>query len=262
MKEFALFGTDLASLTEQWFADQTAIVTGASRGLGLTIATVLQARGASVCLVDTDADGLANAAAGLEPARTVTAVADVRDAAQVAAAVTTATDAFGGVEILVNNAGVVGTNGPTWTLADDNWGLVLGVNLDGTFRCCRAVAPVMKEAGYGRIVNIASIAGKEGNPNAAHYSTSKAGVIGLTKSLGKELATDGVLVNAVAPAVIATPMLDDMSAEHVGYMKSKIPMGRFAETVEIAHLVAFLASPLMTFSTGSVFDTSGGRATY
>lgn len=258
-----MFNTGLDNLSEQWFEGQTAVVTGGSRGLGLAITSVLQARGASVCIIDNNAEALAEAAVVLDPQRTATAVADIRDGEQVETVLATAQQAFGtGIDILVNNAGVVGTNGLTWDLDDDNWGLVLGVNLDGTFRCCRAVAPIMKDNGYGRIVNIASIAGKEGNPNAAHYSTSKAGVIGLTKSLGKELATDGVLVNAVAPAVISTPMLDDMTTEHVAYMKSKIPMARFAETSEVAHLVAFLSSPLMTFSTGAVFDASGGRATY
>lgn len=257
-----MFNADLSQLTENWFEGQTAVVTGASRGLGLMITRVLQARGASVCLVDINADALSAVATTLPGDQTVTAVADVRNADDIDRAVGTATDTFGSLDILVNNAGVVGTNGPTWELDDDNWGLVLGVNLDGTFRFCRAAARTMREAGYGRIVNIASIAGKEGNPNAAHYSTSKAGVIGLTKSLGKELAGDGVLVNAVAPAVIQTDMLDDMTAEHVAYMKSKIPMGRFADPSEVAHLVAFLASPLMTFSTGATFDASGGRATY
>jgi 3-oxoacyl-[acyl-carrier protein] reductase len=169
---------------------------------------------------------------------------------------------FGKIDILVNNAGVTGGNAPLWELAPDVWRQVIDVNLIGPYLTCRAVAPHMIAAGYGRIVNIASIAGKEGNPNASHYSASKAGLIALTKSLAKELATKGVLVNCITPAAAKTEMFAQMTQQHIDYMLSKIPMNRFVAVDEIAAMVAWLASEECSFSTGAVFDISGGRAVY
>jgi 3-oxoacyl-[acyl-carrier protein] reductase len=168
----------------------------------------------------------------------------------------------GRIDILVNNAGITGGNAPTWQLDPAAWRQVVEVNLIAPFLTCRAVVPGMIERGWGRIVNIASVAGKEGNPNASHYSASKAGLIGLTKSLGKELAGKGVLVNAVAPAAARTAIFDQMAPEHIQFMLGKIPMGRFVDVGEVAAMVAWLASPECSFSTGAVFDISGGRATY
>jgi 3-oxoacyl-[acyl-carrier protein] reductase len=170
--------------------------------------------------------------------------------------------AFGKIDLLVNNAGIAGTNAKLWETTPEEWRRVVEINLNGPFLCCRAVVPQMLKNGYGRIVNIASIAGKEGNPNAAHYSASKAGVIGLTKSLGKELATSNILVNCITPAVIETDILKQLTQQHVDYMLSKIPMNRFGQKHEAAALVAWLCSEDCSFSTGSVFDLSGGRATY
>lgn len=170
--------------------------------------------------------------------------------------------AFGKIDLLVNNAGIAGTNAKLWETTPEEWRRVVEINLNGPFLCCRAVVPKMLKNGYGRIVNIASIAGKEGNPNAAHYSASKAGVIGLTKSLGKELATSNILVNCITPAVIETDILKQLTQQHVDYMLSKIPMNRFGQKHEAAALVAWLCSEDCSFSTGSVFDLSGGRATY
>jgi 3-oxoacyl-[acyl-carrier protein] reductase len=169
---------------------------------------------------------------------------------------------LGGIDILVNNAGITGGNKKVWEMDPAEWRRVLEVDLTSVFLCCRAVVPRMLHRGYGRIVNIASIAGKEGNPTASHYSTAKAGVIALTKSLGKELATSGVLVNCVAPAVIGTDILKQMTEQHIEYMLSRIPMGRFGKKEEAAALVAWLCSADCSFSTGAVFDLSGGRATY
>ncbi|HZD22829.1 MAG TPA: SDR family NAD(P)-dependent oxidoreductase, partial [Acidimicrobiia bacterium] len=171
-------------------------------------------------------------------------------------------DRFGSLDILVNSAGVAGRSAPIWDLSDDDWRAVIETNLSGTFFMMRAALPHMRRKGWGRIVNIASIAGKEGNPNASPYSASKAGVIGLTKSVAKEVSKDGILVNCVTPAVIATPMLDQVSREHLEYMVERIPMGRMGQTSEVAELITWLSSPLCSFSTGAVFDISGGRATY
>jgi 3-oxoacyl-[acyl-carrier protein] reductase len=207
--------------------------------------------------------GLAVAAAELAPLGPVNGDAvELTDEAAVSAAAQRALAAHGHVDILVNNAGITGGNAPTWELAPEVWRRVLEVNLVAPYLCCRALVPAMLAAGRGRIVNIASVAGKEGNPNASHYSASKAGLIALTKSLGKELATRGVLVNAVAPAAARTAIFEQMKPEHIEYMRAKIPMGRFVETGEIAALVAWLASQDCSFSTGAVFDISGGRATY
>src|SRR5262249_11634922 len=191
-----------------------------------------------------------------------TAAADVTSAEQVAAGVRSAVGRLGRVDVLVNNAGITGGNAKSWEVTPEEWRRGLEGDLTGGFLRCRAVVPLMLEGGYGRVVNIASIAGKEGNPNAAHYSAAKAGVIAFTKSLGKELATSGVLVNCVAPAVIETDILKQMTEQHVGYMLSRIPMGRFGKTEEAAALVAWLCSQECSFSTGAVFDLSGGRATY
>ena len=242
---------------------RNAIVTGGARGIGLAIARRLLASGASVSLWDVDASALAEAAEDLNAAGAVhTTAVDLTSLESVEAAAASTVEAFGKVDILVNNAGISGGNAKTWETDPAEWHRVLDINLNGPFHCCRAVIPHLLRNGYGRIVNIASIAGKEGNPNAAHYSASKAGVIALTKSLGKELATSNVMVNCVAPAVIATDILKQMSQTHIDYMLSKIPMGRFGKTEEAAALVAWLCSEDCSFSTGAVFDLSGGRATY
>lgn len=242
---------------------RAAIVTGGARGIGRAIAERLLASGAAVCLWDVDAAALETAKAELSTLGKVhTATVDVTSLESVEAAVASTFGAFGKIDILVNNAGIAGNNAKTWETTPEDWQRVIAINLNGPFYCCHAVVPVMLKNGYGRIVNIASIAGKEGNPNAAHYSASKAGVIALTKSLGKELATQGIIVNAVTPAVIETDILKQCSQQHVEYMLSKIPMGRFGQKEEAAALVAWLSSEDCSFTTGAVFDLSGGRATY
>jgi len=243
------------------FGGRIAIVTGGARGIGLAAATRLAAGGARVVIADIDgaeaeraADAIAGEVRGLS--------LDVTNPQQWQGLVEKVTAEWGGVSILVNNAGVAGQNATVWELSFEEWQRVIAIDLSGVFLGCKTVVPGMLEAGYGRIVNIASIAGKEGNPNAAPYSAAKAGVIGLTKSLAKEVATRGIIVNAVTPAVIATEILQQLTQEHIDYMTSRIPMGRVGQPEEVAELVAFLASDRVTFSTGAVFDISGGRATY
>jgi 3-oxoacyl-[acyl-carrier protein] reductase len=228
------------------FAGRTAIVTGGAQGIGAAIVERLRASGARVQIWDLDGSPKA----------------DVSDPASVDAAVRSALKELGKIDVLVNNAGIAGKNMPTVDYPVEEWERVLRINLTSQFLCCRAVAPHMVKARYGRIVNIASIAGKEGNPNAVAYSASKAGVISLTKSLGKELAQAGVLVNCVTPAAARTAIFDQMTEQHIQYMLSKIPMNRFVNVDEIASLVCWLASEDCSFSTGGVFDISGGRATY
>ncbi|MEJ0018665.1 MAG: SDR family NAD(P)-dependent oxidoreductase [Acetobacteraceae bacterium] len=238
------------------FADRVAIVTGGVSGIGAGIAARLAAEGARVSLWDHDAASLAGAVA---PHRVVV---DVTDATSVQLAADDAAGALGRIDILVACAGITGPNATVWDYPVADWDRVIDVNLNGVFYCNRAVVPHMLRTGYGRIVNIASIAGKEGNPNAAAYSASKAGVIGLTKSLGKELAKTGIRVNCVTPAAVRTPIFDQMTQEHIDFMLAKIPLGRFGGVDEIAALVCWLASEECSFSTGGVFDISGGRATY
>jgi 3-oxoacyl-[acyl-carrier protein] reductase len=237
---------------------KTAVVTGGTRGIGLAIVERMVRSGARVVVWDRERTkgGKAEAAGA-----TLVAV-DVSDADAVARALAETEKRVGPVDILVNSAAIGGVNTTVAQYPLDEWRAVIDVNLTGTFLTCRAVAPGMEKRGYGRIVNIASIAGKEGNPNACAYSASKAGVISLTKSLGKELATTGVRVNAIAPAVIETEMLEQSTKEHIAYMVSKIPMGRLGQVGEVAALVCWLASEECSFSTGAVFDISGGRATY
>jgi 3-oxoacyl-[acyl-carrier protein] reductase len=228
------------------FAGRTAIVTGGMQGIGAAIAKRLKDSGAKVALWDLDG----------------TPKVDVSDLSSIETALKKTLAELGKIDVLVNNAGIAGMNVPTVDYPVEEWERVLRVNLTSQFLCCRAVAPHMVKAGYGRIVNIASVAGKEGNPNAVAYSASKAGVISLTKSLGKELAQTGVLVNCVTPAAAKTAIFDQMTKQHINYMLSKIPMARFVEVDEIAALVCWLASADCSFSTGAVFDISGGRATY
>lgn len=245
---------------------RVAVITGGARGIGEAIARRMLASGAEVVLWDQDAERLAQTTEALQaahPARRVLGRAlDLSEATAVDAAAAEVVAVLGRLDILVNNAGITGGNGPTWELAPEVWRRVIEVNLIAPYLTCRAVVPRMLAGGWGRIVNIASIAGKEGNPNASHYSASKAGLIGLTKSLGKELAGKGVLVNAVTPAAARTEIFDQMKQEHIDYMLSKIPMGRFLQVDEAAAMVTWLSSDDCSFTTASVFDLSGGRATY
>jgi 3-oxoacyl-[acyl-carrier protein] reductase len=242
---------------------KTAVVTGAARGIGYAIVERLLDSGASCSLWDRDADALASALKALSgKGRVHTATVDVTQAESVQAAAQATVREFGRVDILVNNAGIAGASKPTWELMPAEWQQVLQIDLFGVYLCCHALVPGMRERGYGRIVNIASIAGKEGNPNASHYSAAKAGVMALTKSLGKELAKSGVIVNCITPAVIETDILKQITQQHIDYMRSKIPMDRFGRKEEAAALVAWLCSEECSFSTGAVFDLSGGRATY
>lgn len=240
-----------------------AIITGGARGIGFATAERMLASGAAVALWDVDSAALDSAINRLSGQGEVSAaVVELTDADSVAAGVTATLNRFSKIDVLVNNAGVTGGNAPTWDLPPDVWRRVIDVNLVGPYLTCRAVAPHMIARGYGRIVNVASIAGKEGNPTASHYSASKAGLIALTKSLGKELATKGVLVNCLTPAAAKTDIFAQMKPEHIEYMLSKIPMNRFVEVGEVAAMIGWLATEDCSFTTGGVFDISGGRAVY
>jgi 3-oxoacyl-[acyl-carrier protein] reductase len=243
--------------------ERVAVVTGAAKGIGYGIADRLLKLGATVVLWDIDLVTLQEASVELAKRGPVfQVVVDVSQSNSVDVGAKDTIAKVGDVDILVNNAGISGPNMPVWKYSVQDWRYVVDVNLMGTFHCCRSLVPGMLDKGKGRIVNIASIAGKEGNPNASAYSASKAGIIGLTKSLGKELAKSGVLVNCVTPAVVETELLDQMTPEHVQYMLSKIPMGRFGKLEEVAAMVTWLASDECSFTTGGVFDLSGGRATF
>ena len=240
-----------------------AVITGGAQGIGYATAERMLRSGASVALWDMDAPLLAKAKDALGAlGRVANVKVELTDEASVAGATAQTINEFGRIDILVNNAGITGGNATTWELAPDVWRRVIEVNLVAPYLVCRAVVPQMLKSGYGRIVNVASVAGKEGNPNASHYSASKAGLIALTKSLGKELATKGILVNAVAPAAANTAMFATMTQQHIDFMLGKIPMGRFIEVGEIAAGICWLASQDCSFTTGSVLDLSGGRATY
>ena len=240
---------------------QTAIVTGGATGIGEAIARRLAGAGAAIAVVDLDLESARQTAASLDHA-SFAIQADVSQASDVQKAVDAVLESTGRIDILVNNAGIAGTAAPIWEQTDEDWQRNIAINLTGVFNFCRAVVPHMRSRRYGRIVNIASIAGKEGNPRMVPYSATKAGVIGLTKSLGKELATDGICVNAVSPAVVQTRILDQLTAEQVAYMADKIPMRRTGQPSEIAAVVHFLASPDCSFVTAQCYDASGGRATY
>jgi 3-oxoacyl-[acyl-carrier protein] reductase len=238
-----------------------AVVTGAARGIGRAIARRLVDDGMTVIVADIDADAARQASDALgETAHPLHL--DVTSPESWAQGISTVVDQHGPVSVLVNCAGIAGRSAPSWELSPEEWNQVIAIDLSGVFFGCRAVLPGMIEAGYGRIVNIASIAGKEGNPNASPYSAAKSGVLGLTKSIAKEVATKGILVNAVTPAVIETELLQQITPQHVEYMVSRIPMGRVGQPEEVAALVSWLCSREVSFSTGAVFDISGGRATY
>lgn len=242
---------------------RNAVVTGGAQGIGRAIVERFLDSGAAVAIWDRDIELAKKTASELQQhGRVLPFAIDVTNYSNVERARDETVKALGRIDILVNNAGVAGPNVKTWDYPLDAWRSVLSVNLDGPFHCCRALAPVMIAQGYGRVVNIASIAGKEGNPNAPAYSASKAGLIALTKSLGKELASYDISVNCITPAAAKTAIFDQMTQEHIDFMLSKIPRGRFVTVDEIASLVAFCASSDCSFTTGAVFDISGGRATY
>jgi 3-oxoacyl-[acyl-carrier protein] reductase len=251
---------DGAGLYPGRFSGRTAIVTGGASGLGLLTAQRIQQEGGRVSIWDLTDAALENARKTLGEIHTVRV--DVGNHAEVAEAAKASRAALGRVDILVNCAGITGATVPVQDFPLESWLQVINVNLNGTFFCCRAVVPAMLEQGYGRIVNIASVAGKEGNPKASAYSASKAGVIGLTKSLGKELATSGILVNSITPATFESPILDQLPQSQIDYMRSRIPMGRLGHAEECAALVCWLASEECSFSTAATFDISGGRTTY
>jgi 3-oxoacyl-[acyl-carrier protein] reductase len=240
-----------------------AVITGGAQGIGRAVAERCLASGARVSLWDCNAELLASTARELGASKGVhTATVDVTNESEIAAAVRATVDALSGVDILVACAGIAGPNVKTWEYPLDDWRRVLDVDLTGVFLCCRAVVPLMIAQHYGRIVTISSVAGKEGNPNASAYSAAKAGVIALTKSLGKELATENIAANCITPAVTRTRMLAQVTQAHLDYMVSKIPRGRILEVEEVASLATWLVSEENSFSTGAVFDISGGRSTY
>jgi 2-dehydro-3-deoxy-L-rhamnonate dehydrogenase (NAD+) len=254
-------GTPMANRID--LAGKFAVVTGGAQGIGRAVAERFLQSGAGVAIWDRDR-ALAETTAGeLKGRGRIEACAvDVTNLEDVERAAERTTASLGHVDILVNNAGIAGPNLKTWEYTREAWAQVMAVNLDGPFHCCRALIPGMIARNYGRIVNIASIAGKEGNPNASAYSASKAGLIGLTKSLGKELATYDIAVNCITPAAARTAIFNQITQEHIDYMLAKIPRGRFVDVTEVAALVAFCASADCSFTTGAVFDISGGRATY
>ena len=240
---------------------QVAVVTGGAQGIGFAVARLLHASGAHVCLWDMDGALAATTAAGLGR-RAEAAGVDVTDAGAVQVLADAMVARHGAIQVLVNSAGIAGSNGPVKDYPVAEFHRIVAVNLHGTFHACRAVLPTMVAAGYGRIVNIASVAGKEGNPNAGAYSASKAGVIALTKSLGKEHATQDIAVNCVTPAAARTRIFDQMAQSQIDYMLSKIPRGRFLEVDEAAQMIAWMCTKANSFTTGATFDLSGGRATY
>lgn len=240
-------------MNDDRFSGRVALVTGAASGIGAAAATRLLAEGARVATLDLSGDG---------PAGTLALQGDVSRSADVDAAVARTESELGPIDVLVCCAGIGGASLRTQDVSDDEWKRVMAINADGVFWCNRAVVPGMEKRGYGRIVNVASIAGKEGNPMAAAYSASKAAVIALTKAVGKDLARSGVIVNCIAPAVIETPILDGLSQQHVDYMVERIPMGRMGAVEEVAALICWLASEECSFSTGATYDISGGRAVY
>ncbi len=244
--------------------DRVAIVTGAAQGIGLAIAKRLAISHASVAMVDINLEGVQREAESLVKTdlRAIALGCDVSDPVSVKIMIDAVVDQFEHIDILVNNAGIVGRAAPIQEVTDDDWHRMLAIDLTGVFYCCRAVLPHMLERGSGRIINIASIAGKEGNPNMVPYSSAKAGVIGLTKALAKEVASDNIFVNAIAPALIKSSLLDDLTPEQVEYLTDRIPLGRLGLPEEVAAMAHWLASDEVSFSTGAVFDLSGGRATY
>tara|TARA_B100000405_G_scaffold169630_1_gene118621 strand:- start:1075 stop:1827 length:753 start_codon:yes stop_codon:yes gene_type:complete len=242
---------------------RVAVITGGAQGIGFAVAKRFIASGASVCLWDIDQSLLATAASELQASdRVMTDTVDVTSPVAINAGVERVNAKFGDVHIMVNNAGIAGPSVKTWDYPDDDWNAVINLDLNAVFYCCRAVVPQMIAGNYGRIVNVASIAGKEGNPNASAYSAAKAGVIALTKSLGKELAEYNIAVNCVTPAAAKTRIFDQISQEHIDYMLSKIPRNRFLMVDEAAAMITWMVSEENSFTTGAVFDISGGRATY
>ena len=242
-------------------ADKAAVITGGASGIGFASAERFIRSGARVALWDRDQQGLEGARTALG-AEVETALVDISDPDSVESAVETTTDALGSVQIVVNSAGIGGGGTNVWEYDVSDWNRMLAINLTGQFLVCRALIPQMLESGWGRIVNVASVAGKEGNPRASAYSAAKAGLIGFTKSLAKELAHTNVLANVVTPAIIDTPLLENVAEERINYMLSKVPLGRMGTAQEIAAMITWLCSDDCSFSTGAVFDLSGGRATY